>query len=70
MLDKFDTPGGAIAILLFLSLVGVALSAAGLQHGDYIVSTAMGALMAILRGFSPPPPSNPAPAGLTEGKAA
>lgn len=69
-LDLLDTPGGAIAILLLLSVMGVAMTGLQVTHGDYVLMTAFGALVALLRGHTTkpdlaaggPPPADPAPA--------
>jgi hypothetical protein len=71
MLDHLDTPGGAIAILLLLSVLGVAMTALHVEHGHYVLMTAFGALVALLRGHGgkqDPPASGQAP--TTQGAAA
>lgn len=71
MLDYLDTPGGSIAILLVLSVMGVAMTALHVEHGNYVLMTAFGALVALLRGHSgkqDPPASGQAP--TTQGAAA
>ncbi len=70
-IDLLDTPGGAIAILLLLSLLGMAMTGLQVAHGDYVLMTAFGALVALLRGHTTkadgqpggdPPQPDPAPA--------
>lgn len=64
MLDHLDTPGGAIAILFVLSVLGVLMTALQMEHANYVLMTAFGALVALLRGYGgkqDPPASGQSP---------
>lgn len=53
--DAFDSPGGHLALLLVLFLIGVWLSVCGYPESKDVMLPSLGALFAVLR-YSPQDP--------------
>ncbi|HYE86362.1 MAG TPA: hypothetical protein VEA16_08400 [Vicinamibacterales bacterium] len=51
-LDSLDTPGGHIAVLVFLVVLGVGLVQFDIAKGEDVLVGAFAALLAMLRGTS------------------
>ena len=49
-LDSLDTPGGNIAVLLCLVLLGVMMVYLGMSKGEDLLIGSFGALIGVLRG--------------------
>jgi hypothetical protein len=54
--NHLNTPGGHIAVLLFLTLVGLIAVARGVSHSDYILLASFAALIARLATVNRPRP--------------